>query len=65
MFTDELERHLLEQHSHSESLQAWAQQVKDAAERDIRPLRTRMLLPVGKRLIEFGSKLTERFGIPA
>ena len=64
MFTDELERHILEQHSHAESLQAWAQQVRDAACED-EPLRTRVLLPVGKRLIEFGSKLTERFGIPA
>lgn len=63
MFNDEMERHLLEQHSHSESLQAWAQQVKDTERHEHRPLH--VLLPVGKRLIEFGTKLTERFGIPA
>lgn len=64
MFTDELERHILEQHSHAESLQAWAQQVREAAHEG-KPLRTRMLLPVGERLIKLGTKLTQRFGIPA
>lgn len=64
MLTDELERTLLEQHSHSQSLQAWAQQVKDA-QHDHQPMGNRVLKPVGKRLIEFGIRLTERFGVPA
>lgn len=64
MFTDEFERTLLEQHSRSQSLQAWAQQVKDA-QRDPQPMSNRVLKPVGKRLIEFGIRLTERFGVPA
>lgn len=63
MITDELERTMLERYSQAESLQAWAQQVRDTEQHDRHPLR--VLLPVGKRLMAFGSKLTERFGIPA
>lgn len=65
MFNDERERILLEQHTRAESLQAWVQRVRDEAQHDHLSLRTRAFLWIGKRLIAFGARLTDRFGAPA
>lgn len=60
MFNDERERTLFEEHQ--ASIQAWGKRLEDEARRDRRPIRARLFLLVGKALIRFGARLSERYG---